>query len=141
MIARFLLNIEHPFLHQDDIVARIGIATAVDGVVGAVRNHRFTRQRPDACFAVLGFAVFVDRFSFPEWEQLFAHDALVFLGNVERILRTLADGVDLVDHPAPGDVWRKSTDTRTTGWVADDELVILDDERCRFTAIAETFGA
>ena len=141
MVARFLLNVEHPFLHQDDVVARIGIAAAIDGVVRAVGNHRFTGERPDACFAVLGLAVFVDRFSFPEWEQLFAHDALVFLGNVERILRTLADGVDLVDHPAPGDVWRKSTDARSAGRVADDELVILDDERRRFAAIAETLGA
>lgn len=53
-------DVKHAFLHQDDIIAGIGIAAAVQGMVRAVRDKGFSGQFPKARLAVLSFTVFVN---------------------------------------------------------------------------------
>ena len=36
MFAGLALDVEHPLVHEDDVIPRVGVAAAVDGVVGAV---------------------------------------------------------------------------------------------------------
>ena len=93
MILGFLLNVQHAFLHQDYIVTRVGVSTAVGSMIGTVGNERFSGHFPDTGFPVLVFTHFIDRFALPEGEQFFLHDFLVFFGNVEGILRPCSDGI------------------------------------------------
>lgn len=83
---------EHALGEQQDVVARAGIAAAVDLVVGEIADEGFAAERPDAGLAVLRLADLIQRAAFPERHDLFADDLLVFFGDLERILRTGAHG-------------------------------------------------
>ena len=138
MLLSFTLNIQHALLHKDDVVTGVGVASAVQGVVGAVRDEGFAGERPYAGFAVLGLAVFVNGFSFPEGEDFFPEDLLVFLGNKERILGTVGDGVEFVPEPAPGNVGREGTGAGGAAGGSHNEFIVLNNERSRLAAVAES---
>ena len=134
----FTLNIQHALLHKDDVVAGIGVASAVQGVVGAVRDEGFAGESPHSGFAVLGLAVFVNGFSFPVGENFFSEDLLVFLGNKEGILGAVGDGIQFIPEPAPGNVGGKSAGAGRSAGSAHDEFVVLNNERSRLAAVTES---
>ena len=133
----FVLDVEHALLHQDHVISGVGVSTAVYCVVRTVGNEGFAGQFPYAGFTILAFAVFVNGFAFPEREQFISHDSLVFIRDVERILRTAADSVDFIHHPSPCDIRRKCSCTRCAVRCSDDQFVVLDHQRSCFTAVTE----
>ncbi len=66
MVFGFLLNIQHPFFHQNDIIAGVGISATVQGMIGAIGYKGLSRQFPQSRLAELVFTVFIYRFAFPE---------------------------------------------------------------------------
>ena len=139
MLSGFILNIDHTLLHEDHIISRVGISAAVYCVVRPVGNKRLSGQFPYTGFTILAFAVFINGFAFPEREQFFSHDFLVFIRDIERILRTASDGIDFVYHPSPCDIRRKCSCTWCAIWCSDDQFIILDHQRRCFTAVTEAF--
>ena len=104
MVPCLLLDVQHSLFHQDDVVSGIGIAAAVKRVVGAVGHKGFAGQLPYPGFPVLVLAVLIHGFAFPEWEKLLSHDFLVFIGDIEWVLWSCSDGVNLILHPSPCDI-------------------------------------
>ena len=141
VLTSLVLNVLHALLHQDDVVAGVGVAAAVHLVIRAVGNKGLTGELPAAALAVLILADLVERLALPEREELLAHVLLVFFGDVEGVLSARANGVELVAQPTPGDIGREGAGARSTRGVADDKLVVLDDQRCGLAAIAEALGA
>ena len=137
----FVLDVQHALFHQDNIVAGVGVATAVEGVVRAVRNIRLARKFPQSSFAVLSLAVFVYRLACPVRKNLFLKHFFVIFGKVERILRARADGIHFIPEPAPRNIGRKSASAGCAVGSAHDEFVILNNQRCCFAAIAKSLGA
>ncbi|VFS83104.1 Uncharacterised protein [Kluyvera cryocrescens] len=88
-----------------------------------------------------GFANLIQRTAFPERHDLFADGFLVFFADFKRILRTRAHGVEFVAYPAPGDIRREGTGARFTARMADDQLIVLNQNRARFAGVTERFGA
>ena len=141
VLASLVLNVLHALLHQDDVIAGVGVAAAVHLVIGAVGNKGLTGELPATALAVLVLADLVERLALPEREELLAHVLLVLFGDVEGVLSARANGVELVAQPTPGDIGRESAGARSTRGVADDKLVVLDDQRGGLAAIAEALGA
>jgi len=137
----FGLDVEHALLHEDDVVARVGVPAAVHRMVGAVGNIGFTGHFPQARFAVLPFAIFVHGLVFPEREDFLTQFLLVFLGNIERILGAGGDGIQLGLHPAPFNVRGEGAGARCAVGRAHDEFVILDDQRSGLAATLEGLAA
>ena len=141
MLTGFALDIQHPLFHQDDVVAGVGVSAAVQGVVGAVGHERLAGKFPYSRFAVLGFAVFVNGLAFPVGEDFIAQDLFVFFGNIKGILRAVGDGIQFVTQPAPGNIRREGTHAGAAAGAADDQFIVLNDQRRGFAAAAEGFGA
>ena len=141
VLASLVLNVLHALLHQDDVVAGVGVAAAVHLVIGAVGNKGLTGELPAAALAVLVLADLVERLALPKREEFLTHVLLVLFGNVEGVLGTRANGVELVAQPTPGDIGREGAGARSTRGVADDKLVVLDDQRGGLAAITEALGA
>ena len=141
VFLRFMLNVQHAFFHQDDVIAGVGVAAAVEGVVRAVGHVGFARKFPQTGFAVLGLAVFIHGLAFPVGEDFFAQNFFVFFSKIEGVLRAGADGVQLVAQPAPGNIGRKRASARCAVGCAHDEFIILNDQGRGFAAVAESLGA
>ena len=129
-----------PLCMSDHVVAGAGAATTAHGV-GAVGDEGLTGELPDAGLAVLVLADLVLRLALPEREQDVAAVLLVLLRDVEGVLGTVADGVELVAQPAPGEVGREGAGAGCTAGGAHDKLVVLDDEGRGLTAVTEGLGA
>ena len=141
VLASLVLDVLHALLHQDDVVAGVGVAAAVYLVIGAVGDKGLTGELPAAALAVLILADLVERLALPEREELLAHVFLVLFGDVEGVLSARADGIELIAQPTPGDIGREGASARSTRGVTDDKLVVLDDQRGGLAAIAEALGA
>ena len=136
-----VLDVQHALFHQDDVVSRIGVAAAVEGVVGAVGDKGLAGEGPHAGFAVLGLAVLVYGLAGPVGKDFVLQDLLVLFRDEEGILGAVGDGVELVSEPAPGDVRREGASPGGAVGSADDELVVLDDQGRRLAAAPEGLGA
>ena len=141
MRLRVGFNAVHPFGEQQHVIARAGIAAAVDLMVGEVADEGFAAERPHARFAVLGFTDLIQRAAFPERDDLFADGFLIFFADLKRILRTGAHGIEFVAHPAPGDIRREGPGARLAARMADDQLIVLNQNRRGFAGVTESFGA
>ncbi|MNW01533.1 hypothetical protein D3C71_1971810 [compost metagenome] len=73
-------------------------------MVGEVADKGFAAEGPNARFAVLCFTDLIERTTFPERYDLFTDRLLVSFGDNEWILWTGPHGIQLVTHPAPGDI-------------------------------------
>ena len=109
-------------------------------MIGAVGNKGLAGKLPAAALAVLILADLVERLALPKREELLTHVLLVLFGNVEGVLGTRADGIELVAQPTPGDIGREGASARSTRGVTDDKLVILDNQRSGLAAIPEALG-
>ena len=140
VLASLVLDVLHALLHQNDVIAGVGVTAAVHLMIGAVGNEGLTGELPAAALAVLVLADLVERLALPEREELLAHVLLVLFGDVEGVLGTRANGVEFVAQPTPGDIGRECAGARGTRGVTDDKLVVLDDQRGGLAAIAEALG-
>ena len=132
-------NAVHPFGEQQHVVARAGIAAAVNLVIGEVADEGLAAEGPDASLTVLRFANLIQRTAFPEWDDLFANGFFIRFADLKRILRAGAHGVELVAHPAPGDIRREGARARLAARMADDQLIVLNQNRRGFAGVAEGF--
>ncbi len=98
------LDTVHPFGEQQHVVARAGITTTINLVIGEIADEGLTAECPDTDFAILRFADLIQRAPFPERHYLFTDGLFIRFTDFKRVLRTSAHGIEFIVNPAPGDI-------------------------------------
>ncbi len=140
MLFGLVQDSKHALFHKDYVITGVGIAAAIEGMIGAVGNKGFAGKLPQAGFPVLGLAVFVHRLALPVGENFLAQNLFVFLAHIERILRPFADCIQFIPEPAPGNIGRKRARARGAVGRANNQLIVLDYQRSGFTTAPEGPG-